>query len=177
MVCQWGITGSGCDQFTASRGLCAQHYRQQFIAPYDKEIANTETLLANLRDARAALSRELNAALRGNRETLEAIDLRNGQAGRHAREQFSVKDAQLLDRQKKWQRGDIEALKYIYCDRCHKPFDQQIELIEHQENCNLVVLGKRDQAPTKKPKKSAVPNGRVAKPKPVVEAFVEKEHL
>jgi hypothetical protein len=152
-----------CNSFAIARNLCEAHFQQQLIAPYDKEIANAESTLSNLREQRAILSKELNIAKRGNRTSLEEIDRRNQMAGRHAREAFTFKDKELFERQMHVQHGNIEALKYVYCERCHKPYKNQLELVAHKQDDEcIIVLGKRDEKP-KEPRKLKikVPNQSV----------------
>jgi hypothetical protein len=172
-----------CSSFAIARNLCEAHFRQQYIAPYDKQIANTESLLSSLRANRAELSRELNIGIRGNRTSLEEIDRKNQMAGRHAREAFTIKDKELFERQMHVQHGDIEALKYVYCERCHKPYKNQLELVAHKQDDECIItLGKHDEVPKRskadiiaagKAKKSVIPNGRVAKPKVQVDDSIE----
>jgi len=55
-------------------------------------------------------------------------------------DQLSSEEAsrRMLERQKRVQRGELVALGYQYCAKCHAPFELAIERIMHEEDCHIL---------------------------------------
>jgi hypothetical protein len=101
--------------------LCEGHYLYTYVNPLQKERENSEKIVAQLtRDIQHRLA-ILHKAKNINQMSTEEAARR------------------MLERQKRVQRGELVALGYQYCAKCHAPFESAIERIMHEEDCHIAL--------------------------------------
>ena|SRR5713101_155729 len=101
-------------------GLCEGCYLYTYVVPLQKERENSEKIVASLTKQIQHFLGELHKA-------------------KHV-DQLSSEEAsrRMLERQKRVQRGELVALGYQYCAKCHAPFELAIERIMHEEDCHIL---------------------------------------
>ena len=105
--------------------LCEGCYLYTYVVPLQKERENSEKIVNDL-------TRQIQYRLAELHKAKHVDQLSSEEASRR-----------MLERQKSVQRGELVALGYQYCAKCHAPFELAIERIMHEEDCRVVNYGKR----------------------------------
>src|SRR5216684_6191181 len=106
-------------------GLCEGCYLYTYVVPLQKERKNSEKIVSDL-------TRLIQHRLAELHKAKHVDQLSNDEAARR-----------MLERQNRVQRGELVALGYQYCAKCHAPFELAIERIMHEEDCHILNYGKR----------------------------------
>ena len=112
--------------------LCEGCYLYTYVVPLQKERENSEKIASDL-------TRLIQHRLAELHKAKHVDQLSNDEAARR-----------MLERQKRVQRGELAALGYQYCAKCHAPFELAIERIMHEEDCHILNPAKQGKERAKR---------------------------